>query len=36
MKNIILRWKRLPLPQKPTTFAEGLVTVCGAGDPSIK
>ncbi|CAD8062392.1 unnamed protein product [Paramecium sonneborni] len=31
-----LRWKRLPLPEKPTTFAEGLVTVCGAGDPSIK
>ena len=27
-----LRWNPLPLPEMPTDFVEGLVTVCGNGD----
>lgn len=33
---IYFRWRRLPIPEGPTNFVEGLVTVAGAGDPSIK
>jgi homogentisate 1,2-dioxygenase len=29
-----LRWDPLPLPAEPTDFVEGLVTVCGNGDPA--
>lgn len=31
-----LRWSPLPMPTKKTTFVEGMVTYCGAGDPSMK
>ena len=27
-----LRWDRLPMPDKPTDFVDGLVTICGNGD----
>jgi homogentisate 1,2-dioxygenase len=29
-----LRWHPLPLPEKPTDFIDGLVTMAGNGDPS--
>ncbi|MEE4451061.1 homogentisate 1,2-dioxygenase [Novosphingobium resinovorum] len=29
-----LRWNPLPVPVEPTDFIDGLVTICGAGDPS--
>ena len=29
-----LRWNPLPLPQKPTDFVAGLVTLAGSGDPA--
>ena len=31
-----LRWNPMPMPEKPTDFIEGLVTVAGAGDASDK
>lgn len=31
-----LRWKPLPIPTTPTTFVEGLVCYCGAGDPAAR
>ncbi|WP_183954877.1 homogentisate 1,2-dioxygenase [Sphingobium fontiphilum] len=30
-----LRWDALPLPDEPTDFVEGLVTLCGNGDAQI-
>jgi homogentisate 1,2-dioxygenase len=29
-----LRWDPLPIPQKPTDFLDGLVTIAGSGDPA--
>jgi len=29
-----LRWDALPLPSEPADFVDGMVTYCGAGDPS--
>jgi homogentisate 1,2-dioxygenase len=29
-----LRWNPLPIPQKPTDFLDGLVTIAGSGDPA--
>ncbi|MHB0972477.1 MAG: homogentisate 1,2-dioxygenase [Thermoanaerobaculia bacterium] len=29
-----LRWDPIPAPNEPTDFVEGLVTICGAGDPA--
>lgn len=31
-----LRWMPPPLPTKRTTFVEGLMTYCGAGDPAMR
>ena len=31
-----LRWDPLPLPQAPTDFLDGLVTMAGNGDPSLQ
>jgi len=31
-----LRWKPLPFPDTPTNFVEGLKTVAGCGDPSLR
>jgi homogentisate 1,2-dioxygenase len=31
-----LRWDPLPLPGQPTDFLEGLVTICGNGDPAMQ
>mmetsp|Transcript_12162 Transcript_12162/g.28120 ORF Transcript_12162/g.28120 Transcript_12162/m.28120 type:complete len:440 (+) Transcript_12162:27-1346(+) len=31
-----LRWRPAPMPEEPTDFVDGLITVCGAGDPSVK
>jgi homogentisate 1,2-dioxygenase len=29
-----LRWNPMPFPEEPTDFVDGIVTYCGAGDPS--
>jgi len=29
-----LRWNPLPIPEKPTDFIDGLVTIAGSGDPA--
>ncbi len=31
-----LRWKPLPVPERPTTFVQGLKCYCGGGDPAAK
>src|SRR5512142_1721965 len=30
-----LRWDPFPIPAEPTDFAEGLITICGNGDPAM-
>ena len=30
-----MRWSPIPLPERPTTFVEGLITMAGNGDPSV-
>lgn len=30
-----LRWDPLPIPQEPTDFVDGIVTIAGNGDPSV-
>jgi len=29
-----LRWDPMPMPAEPTDFVDGLVSICGAGDPA--
>lgn len=31
-----LRWRPFPVPQEPTDFVQGLITIAGAGEPSTK
>src|SRR5690606_33218824 len=31
-----LRWRPLPIPQEPTDFVAGLVTIGGNGDPALQ
>eukprot|EP01133_Synstelium_polycarpum_P009131 gene9131-10708_t len=31
-----LRWKPFPIAEKPHDFVDGLVTICGAGHPSVR
>jgi homogentisate 1,2-dioxygenase len=31
-----LRWNPQPFPKEPTDFVQGLITIAGAGDPSLK
>jgi homogentisate 1,2-dioxygenase len=31
-----LRWNPFPIPEKPTDFVDGLVTIAGNGDPSVQ
>jgi len=31
-----MRWSPLPMCEKPTDFVQGMITFCGAGDPSLK
>jgi homogentisate 1,2-dioxygenase len=31
-----MRWSPSEVPKEPTDFVQGLTTICGAGDPSMK
>ena len=36
LKHYNQRWGLLPIPEKPTNFIQGLVSLAGAGDPHLK